>query len=146
MEDGIKALEKNNTWTLTYFPDGKKVIGNRWVYKIKYQSDGTIERYKTRLVANGYTQTEGIDYHATFSPVAKLVTVRALLSLAAVKGWILKQLDVSNAFLQGNLEEEVYMQVSQGFSKQGEHLAWKLNKSIYGLKQAFNKWVFANLR
>ncbi|KAL9451744.1 hypothetical protein AB3S75_013334 [Citrus x aurantiifolia] len=136
MEDEITALEKNNTWTLTHLPDGKKAIGSRWVYKIKYQSDGTIERYKARLVAKGYTQTEGIDYHATFSPVAKLVTVRALLSLAAVKGWILEQLDASNAFLQGDLEEEVYMQVPQGFSKQGEHLVCKLNKSIYGLKQA----------
>ncbi|KAH9650422.1 protein kinase domain-containing protein [Citrus sinensis] len=113
MEDEITALEKNNTWTLTHLPDGKKAIGSRWVYKIKYQSDGTIECYKARLVAKGYTQTEGIDYHATFSPVAKLVTVRALLSLAAVKGWILEQLDVSNAFLQGDLEEEVYMQVPQ---------------------------------
>ncbi|KAH9672540.1 protein kinase domain-containing protein [Citrus sinensis] len=140
MEDEITALEKNNTWTLTHLPDGKKAIGSRWVYKIKYQSDGTIERYKARLVAKGYTQTEGIDYHATFSPVAKLVTVRALLSLAAVKGWILEQLDVSNAFLQGDLEEEVYMQVPQGFSKQGEHLVCKLNKSIYGLKQASRNW------
>ncbi|KAH9671963.1 protein kinase domain-containing protein [Citrus sinensis] len=85
MEDEITALEKNNTWTLTHLPDGKKAIGSRWVYKIKYQSDGTIEHYKARLVAKGYTQTEGIDYHATFSPVAKLVTVRALLSLAAIK-------------------------------------------------------------
>ncbi|KAH9651461.1 protein kinase domain-containing protein [Citrus sinensis] len=140
MEDEITALEKNNTWTLTHLPNGKKAIGSRWVYKIKYQSDGTIERYKARLVAKGYTQTEGIDYHATFSPVAKLVTVRALLSLAAVKGWILEQLDVSNAFLQGDLEEEVYMQVPQGFSKQGEHLVCKLNKSIYGLKQASRNW------
>ncbi|KAH9652496.1 protein kinase domain-containing protein [Citrus sinensis] len=115
MEDEITALEKNNTWTLTHLPDGKKAIGSRWVYKIKYQSDGTIERYKARLVAKGYTQTEGIDYHATFSPVAKLVTVRALLSLAAVKGWILEQLD-------------------------GEHLVCKLNKSIYELKQASRNW------
>ncbi|KAL9455248.1 hypothetical protein AB3S75_010624 [Citrus x aurantiifolia] len=140
MEDEITALEKNNTWTLTHLSDGKKAIGSRWVYKIKYQYDGTIERYKARLVAKGYNQTEGIDYHATFSPVAKLVTVRALLSLAAVKGWILEQLDVSNAFLQGDLEEEVYMQVPQGFSKQGEHLVYKLNKSIYGLKQASRNW------
>ncbi|KAL9419194.1 hypothetical protein AB3S75_037033 [Citrus x aurantiifolia] len=85
MEDEITALEKNNTWTLTHLPDGKKAIGSKWVYKIKYQSDGTIECYKARLIAKGYTQTEGIDYHATFSPVAKLVIVRALLSLAAVR-------------------------------------------------------------
>ncbi|KAH9659734.1 protein kinase domain-containing protein [Citrus sinensis] len=121
MGDEITALEKNNTWTLTHLPDGKKAIGSRWVNKIKYQSDGTIERYKAHLVAKGYTQTEGIDYRATFSPVAKLVTVRALLSLAAVKCWILEQLDFSATiqqagFRQSKVDYSLFVKTNAKFS------------------------------
>ena len=101
----MKALEKNNTWSVTTLPDGKKMVGCKWVFIMKYNSDGSIERYKARLVAKGFTQTYGIDYSETFAPVATLNTVRILLSLAANLDWSLHQLDVKNAFLNGNLEE-----------------------------------------
>ncbi|KAI5341679.1 hypothetical protein L3X38_009554 [Prunus dulcis] len=102
----ITALEQNNTWTLTSLPHGHKPIVCKWVYKIKHHSDGTIERYKARLVANSYTQQVGLDYHETFHPTAKLVTVRCLLAIAAPRHWPLHQLDVQNAFLHGHLDEE----------------------------------------
>ena len=140
MEKEIQALESNNTWSLSSLLEGKSPIGCKWVCKIKYRSNGSIERFEARLVAKGYTQVEGIDFHDTFAPIAKLVTVRLLLSIAAIKNWSLDQLDVNNAFLQGDLNEEVYMKLPLGFSRKGETHVCKLNKSIYGLKQASRRW------
>ena len=140
MHNEIQALQANSTWTLTALPPGKKPIGCRWVYKVKLKSDGTIERYKARLVAKGYNQIEGLDYTETFAPVAKLVTVRVLLSVAAIQGWHLHQLDVNNAFLHGDLDEAVYMALPPGFGRKGETRVCKLNKSLYGLKQASRQW------
>ena len=139
MATKIVALEANNTWTLTPLPTNKKPIGCKWVYKIKYKSDGSIERYKARLVAKGFTQKEGIDYTKTFSHVSKMVSIKRLLVVATVKGWYLDQLDVNNAFLHGNLSEEIYMALPLGFQSQGE-MVFKLNKSLYGLKQASRQW------
>jgi hypothetical protein len=107
MQSEIDALCENRTWSLVSPPPGKKPIGCRWVFKIKRKSDGSIERYKARLVAKGYTQVEGVDYFDTFAPVAKLVTVRVILSVAAAKNWPLHQLDVNNAFLY----TEIYMKM-----------------------------------
>nr|GEZ56553.1 retrovirus-related Pol polyprotein from transposon TNT 1-94 [Tanacetum cinerariifolium] len=120
MQQEIKAFEKNGTWTLEELPEGKRPIDSKWVYKTKFKSNGEVERYKARLFAKGCTQREGVDYHETFAPVAKLVTVRTVLAVATKKGWIIHQLDVNNAFLHGDLDEEVYMKIPKGFSKEGE--------------------------
>ncbi|CAL8132106.1 unnamed protein product [Prunus armeniaca] len=109
MDSELQALAPNQTWTLTSLPPGKTPISCKWVYKIKHRSDGSIEWYKARLVAKGYTQTEGLDYHDTFSPTAKMITVRCLLAVAAAHSWSIHQLDVHNAFLHGDLYEEIYM-------------------------------------
>lgn len=136
----IKALEENKTWTITKLPPGKKSIESKWVYKIKYKPNGELERYKACLVAKGYTQIEGVDFHETFAPVAKLVIVRCALAVVAKKGWEVHQLDVNNAFFHGDLEEEVYMNIPQGFKNVEETHVCKLKKSIYGLKQASRNW------
>ncbi|MCO5567348.1 hypothetical protein L7F22_021038 [Adiantum nelumboides] len=110
MNEKMDALYGNETWELTPFPKGKKPIGCRWVYKIKHNSDGSVSRYKARLVARGYAQTYGIDYEETFTHNAKMATVRAVIAVATTKAWILHQMEVKNAFLHGDLQEEVYME------------------------------------
>jgi len=107
MVDEMAALEKNNTWDLVSLPRGKKTVGCKWVFTIKHRADGTIERYKARLVAKGYTQSYGVDYQETFAPVAKLNTVRILLSVATNQDWLLLQFDVKNVFLHGEISEEI---------------------------------------
>ena len=131
----------NQTWDLVELPSGREPIGSKWVFKVKHSSDGKVERFKARLVAKGYAQKYGIDYDETFSPVVKFSSVRALIAFAIQNDMLLHQMDVVTAFLNGNLEEDIYMQQPDGYVKEGsEHLVCKLNKSLYGLKQSPRCW------
>ena len=123
-------------------PPGKEPVGCRWVYTIKYNPEGKVERHKAQLVAKGYTQTYGIDYEETFAPVAKMNTIRTLISCASNFDWSLHQLDVKNAFLHGELQEEIYMNIPPGFNTaKTEGKVLKLHRSLYGLKQSPWAWV-----
>ena len=116
MLEELRALKKNGTWELVHLPREKSTIGCKWVFVVKQKADGTIDRYKARLVAKGYTQTYGLDYTETFAPVAKMNTIRVLISCAVNLGWDLQQLDVKNAFLHRELKEEVRHQGAQYYS------------------------------
>ena len=141
MEEELTALADNNIWSLVPLPKGKHTVGSRWIYKTKFNLDGSVNRYKARLVAQGYTQEFGVDYKETFAPVAKMTTVRVLLSVSVNNGWFLSQMDVKNAFLHGDLEEEVFMKLPPGHSLSSTpNLVCKLHKSIYGLKQSPRAW------
>lgn len=141
MDDEIEAIQKNDTWELAILPKGHKAIGVKWVYKMKKNANGKVERYKARLVAKGYSQRAGIDYDEVFAPVARLETIRLLISLAAQNKWKIQQMDVKSAFLNGVLEEEVYIQQPSGYEIKGhEDKVLKLKKALYGLKQAPRAW------
>jgi hypothetical protein len=136
----IKSLESHGAWILVDRPKDKQVIGSRWIFKIKTNSDGTIEKYKARFVAKGYNQTEGIDYFETFSPTLKYKTFRVLLSLTTGWDYELKQLDVDTAFLYADIMETVYMEQPEGFTVDGENKVCLLKKALYGTHQAPRNW------
>lgn len=137
----INVIKKNDTWKLATLPKGQKAIGVKWVYKAKKNEKGEVERYKARLVAKGYSQCAEIDHEEVFAPVARLETIRLLISLVAYNNWKIYQMDVKSAFLNGLLEEEVYIEQPMGYVIKGhESKVLRLKKAIYGLKQAPRAW------
>ena len=141
MDAEYAAFIQRETWTLVPRPLDANVVSCKWVYSLKYNPDGSIARYKARLVARGFSQAYGLDYHETFSPVARLSSIRVLFSIALDQSWSLHQLDVSNAFLYGDLDEQVFMEQPPGYVAQGESSAvCLLKKAIYGLKQSPRAW------
>lgn len=141
MEEEMDSLKKNEVWDLMELPVGKKVIQSRWVFSLKRDSDGAVQRFKARLVAKGFTQRAGLDYEETYSPVVRHDSIRTVIALAAAMDLEIAQLDVKTAFLYGDLKEELYIAQPAGFILQDkEHLVCRLNRSLYGLKQASRAW------
>ncbi|GKA17452.1 zinc finger, CCHC-type containing protein [Tanacetum coccineum] len=141
IDDEIGSIMENNTWILSDLPPGCKPLGCKWIFKRKMKVDGTIDKFKARLVIQGFRQKEGIDYFDTYAPVARITTIRLLLALAAIHNLVIHQMDVKTTFLNGDLDEEVYMKQPEGFVMPGnEHKVCKLVKSLYGLKQAPKQW------
>ena len=141
MKYEIKAIEKKKTWKLVPLPDGYKAVKNKWVYTTKKDTNQNISRHRARLVAKGFTQRRGIDYDEVFAPVAKYSTLRLILALATDEDLNLLQLDVKSAFLNGKLDEEIYMEQPEGFMiKDKKNFVYRLLKALYGLKQASRAW------
>jgi len=143
MAKEMESLGANNVWELTTIPEGRKLVGCKWVFKIKRKADGSVDKYKARLVAQGYSQVEGFDYQETFSPVIKMTTLRTLIAVSAHYGYDMSQSDVTTAFLHSEVDEDIYMRQPPGHEvvgKDGQTLACHLRKSLYGLKQAGRNW------
>ena len=141
IQSEIDSIMHNDTWELTDLPPGCKALGCKWILKRKMKVDGSIDKYKARLVIQGFRQKEGIDFFDTYAPVARISTIRLLLALAAIHDLVIHQMDVKTAFLNGDLDEEIYMKQPEGFVMPGhESKVCKLKKSLYGLKQAPKQW------
>jgi hypothetical protein len=137
MKEELDSIESNQTWELVDLPHKKKAIDVKWVYKLKVNSKGDVTRHKARLVARGFLQKEGIDYGEVFAPVTRMETIRLVTAIANLNGWNMYQMDVKSAFLNGPIEEEVYVTQPPGFIvKNQESKVYRLNKALYGLKQA----------
>lgn len=135
----MKSLHENNTWTMTELPPGRKTVKTKWIFRTKRDNNGQIVRHKARLVAKGYTQRQGVDYNETFAPVVRYTSVRFLVALAVQRGLKIHQMDAITAFLQGDLSEEIYLEQPDGFDDNSGRVC-KLNRAIYGLKQAGRQW------
>jgi hypothetical protein len=141
MMEEYQSIMKNDVWDIVLRPEGKSVVTSKWIYKIKHVADGSIEKYKARFVARGFSQKEGVDYEETFAPVTRYTSIRVVISLASVMGWRIHQMDVKTTFLNGVIEEEVYIEKPQGFEVHGrESHVCRLKKALYGLKQAPRAW------
>ena len=141
MEKEFESLRENNVWELVELPQDRTAVGSKWVFKVKVGADGEVERFKARLVAQGFSQQFGLDYDETFCPVVRFESIRTVIALAMQNGLRLHQMDVTTAFLNGELKEEVYMKQPEGFIAEDEkRLVCKLKRSIYGLKQSPRCW------
>ena len=141
MLDEYKSIMKNNVCDIVPKPKGKSIVSSKWLYKIKHAADGSVEKYKARFMARGFSQKEGIDYDEIFAPVAKYTSIRTFMSLASVLGWKLHQMDVKTAFLNDEVEQEFYVEQPDGFVVHSkESHVCKLKKALYGLKQAPRVW------
>ena len=141
MDDEFLSLKQNQTWELVPRPTDQNVIGSRWTFKLKLGADGSVVRHKARLVAQGYSQTHGVDFEEVFSPVAHKTTIRALLSYANSHDLHIHQMDVKTAFLNGVIDCDLYMEQPEGYHDPDKpDYVCKLAKGIYGLKQAARCW------
>ena len=137
----MDALDKNKAWDIVELPVGRKYVGRKWLFKNNFNAEGKVEKYKARLVAKGYSQVEGIDFGEMFSHVAKLTSIRFLLSIDIAFDLELEQMDVKTTFLHGDMEEEIQIKQLEGFVVKGKKdLVCKLKKSLYGLKQSPRMW------
>ena len=135
MEDELRSINENLTWSLVNLPPGQKAIGLKWVFKLKKDASGAVVKHKARLVMKGYVRQPGVDFDEVFAPVAQLESVRLLLAIAAHRGWEVHHMDVKSAFLNGDLTEEVYVIQPPGFELRDErHKVYKLHKALYGLR------------
>ena len=135
------SLQEHETWTLCDLPPNRKPVGSKWVFKVKYDERGELNRYKARLVAQGFSQTPGVNFNETFAPVARFGTIRSLLAMGVKRNMSIHQMDVTTAFLNGNLKEDIYMRQPEGFEEPGrEDQVCHLHKSLYGLKQSPRCW------
>jgi hypothetical protein len=133
-------LEANGTWELVELPPGKKVVNSGWVFKVKRHADGSVERYRARLVAKGYSQRPGFDFTEVFAPTFRPASLRLIIALAAKEGYKMRSVDISSAFTYGELEEEIYMRQPEGYHVGRPGMVFRLRKSLYGLKQAARQW------
>jgi hypothetical protein len=139
-EEEINSLLANGTWELVPLPEGRKAIGSRWVFKVKRNADGSIERYKARLVAKGFSQRPGLDYNEVYAPTFRMASIRTIIALAAKHDYHLHSIDITSAFPNGDLEEEIYMEQPPGFVQIGSGHVCRLKKALYGLKQSARQW------
>ena len=139
MESEYESLIKTNTWEVSTLPPGRKAIGSKWIYRVKYDSLGKVTKFKARLVAKGYSQIEGIDYGEIFSPVAKYDSIRMIIAIVASKRLLMHQMDVKTAFLNDILKEEVYLISPPGYELPNVQV-YHLHRIFYGLKQSPCEW------
>ena len=141
MTEEYQSIMKNDVWDILPKLENKSVVSLKWIHKIKHATDGSIEKYKARFVARGFSQKEGFDYEERFVPVARCMSIRTIMALASMMKWDLHQMDVNTSFLNGVIEEEVYIEQPQGFKVEDRRThVCKLKKALYNLKQAPRAW------